>query len=291
MSVAGAPGWYLGEQGRDITGQLEIGARALLYDVWYGYPAGSVVRTSARSYEEALATANAELGPEIVAAGLRVANSIATAKPTGPEGLYLCHGLCETGSTPLVDLLDEVRSWLATHPDEVLTFFVENHVDGPDLAAAIEAAGLGGYLQTPPAPSEAWPTLGDMIRSGRRLVVITEKGDGGPGAPWMVNGFTLTQETPYTFPTVESFSCAPNRGPVGAPLFLLNHWLSGFTALVSSAQKVNTLEVLGNRAEQCRKERGQIPNFVAVNYLDIGDTMAVVDRLNGVSNGVSPPGG
>ena len=97
-----------------------------------------------------------------------------------------------------------------------------------------------------------------------------------------MNGFTITQETPYTFPTVESFSCAPNRGPADAPLFLLNHWLAGFTALVTSAQQVNTLDVLGSRAEQCRQERGQIPNFVAVNFLDIGDTIAVVDRLNGV---------
>ena len=40
--------------------------------------------------------------------------------------------------------------------------------------------------------------------------------------------------------------------------------------------------MLGSRAEQCRQERGQIPNFVAVNFLDIGDTIAVVDRLNGV---------
>ena len=41
-----APGWFLGEQGRDIRGQLELGTRALLFDVWYGFPAGSVVRTT-----------------------------------------------------------------------------------------------------------------------------------------------------------------------------------------------------------------------------------------------------
>jgi hypothetical protein len=281
MSVAGAPGWFLGEQGRSIPNQLEAGARALLFDVWYGVPAGSVVRTSPRSYQEALATAQAEVGPEIVAAGERVAASVANHQPTGPEGLYLCHGLCETGSTPLADLLGDLRSWLATHPDEVLTLFVENHVDPGDLARAVEDAGLGGYVHTPVA-GQPWPSLRDMVRSGRRLVVMTEQGDGGAAAPWLVNGFTVTQETPFTFPTVESFSCAPNRGPADAPLFLLKHWLSGFTALVSNAQRANTLEVLGERADRCRQERGHLPNFVAVNYLDIGDTLTVVDRLNGV---------
>jgi hypothetical protein len=280
MAVAGAPGWFLGEQGDDMVAQMDGGVRALLIDVWYGVPAGSIVRTSARSYQEALATAEAEVGPEVTAAALRVAASVASARPTGPEGLYLCHGLCETGSTPFAELLGDVRTWLATHPDEVLTVFVEDHVEAADIADAVEGAGLGGYLHTP-ALGGPWPTLQDMIRSGRRLVVMVEAGDGG-AAPWLVNGFTVTQETPYTVPTIESLSCAPNRGPADAPLFLLNHWLSGFTALVTNARRVNTISILGARADRCRAERGQIPNFVAVNYFDIGDTMAVVDHLNGV---------
>jgi endonuclease YncB( thermonuclease family) len=41
--------------------------------------------------------------------------------------------------------------------------------------------------------------------------------------------------------------------------------------------------VLLPRAVQCEQERGQIPNFVAVNYVADGDTFAVVDELNGVA--------
>ncbi len=63
-----------------------------------------------------------------------------------------------------------------------------------------------------------------------------------------INGFEHTQDTPYTFPTVESFSCDPNRGPADAPLLLLNHWLSGFSSLVTDAQLVNAREVLLPRA-------------------------------------------
>ena len=61
------------------------------------------------------------------------------------------------------------------------------------------------------------------------------------------------------------------------------HWLSGFSALVTSAQQVNVSGVLLPRAEQCRDERGQIPNFVAVNFITIGDVLTVVDELNGVA--------
>jgi hypothetical protein len=280
MSVAREPGWYLAEQVDPIATQLDQGVRALLIDVWSGIPADTVVRTAPGSYADALAVANAELGPEIVDAALRIADSIA-GEEQGEEARFLCHGLCEIGSTPFLDSLGDIRAWLAVHPDEVVTLFIEDHVDASLIAADVEAAGLLPFVHQP-VVGEPWPTLGEMIRSGRRLVVMLEEGRGGDAAPWLVNGFELTQETPYTFPTVESFSCDPNRGPSDAPLFQLNHWLSGFTSLVSDAELVNARDVLLDRAEQCEAERGQLPSFVAVNFVVIGDVFEVVDELNGV---------
>ncbi len=281
MSVANEPGWFLGEQVDQIPIQLDQGVRALLVDVWAGRPAGTVVRTAEGSYAEARDIAERELGPEVVDAALRIADSVA-GQAQGAEARYLCHGLCETGSTPFLDMLGELRGWLLVHPDEVVTLFIEDHVDAESIAADIEAAGLLPFVHQPIDDGE-WPTLGEMIRSGRRLVVMTEEGR-SPAHPWLLNGFDVTQDTPYTFPTVESFSCAANRGPADAPLFLLNHWLSGFSSLVSNAQQVNTRDVLLTRAEACRDERGQIPNFVAVNFVVIGDVFAVVDELNGVAS-------
>ena len=227
--------------------QLDQGVRALLIDVWSGIPAGSVVRTAPGSYEEALAVAEAELGPEVVAAAQRIADSVA-GEASGVEARFMCHGLCETGSTPFLGMLDQLHGWLAANPDEVITLFIEDHVDSGLIAADIEAAGLLPQVHEP-VLGEPWPTLGEMIRSGRRLVVMVEEGDGGDAAPWLVNGFEHTKDTPYTFPTVESFSCDPNRGSEDAPLLLLNHWLSGFSSLVTDAQLVNDREVLLPRAQ------------------------------------------
>ncbi len=61
----------------------------------------------------------------------------------------------------------------------------------------------------------------------------------------------------------------------------MNHWLFGFRSLVTDAREVNTLAVLGGRVQKCRAER-QLPNFVSVNYADIGDLQQVVNDLNGV---------
>ena len=208
-------------------------------------------------------------------------DAVAPGEAGGPEALYMCHGLCETGATSFDDTLADIRAWLATNPDEVMTIFVEDHVDADDVAQSVIEVGLEDYLYTP-VGGEAFPTLGEMIRSGQRLVVMLETGDGRPDHPWLVNGFDFVQETPYDFPTVESFSCEPNRGVADAPLLQINHWLNGFSNLVSDAQLVNAADVLWPRVAQCRDERGLQPNLVAVNYADIGDLMAVVDRLNGV---------
>jgi hypothetical protein len=39
--------------------------------------------------------------------------------------------------------------------------------------------------------------------------------------------------------------------------------------------------VLGHRAQLCRTGR-QLPNYIAVNYADIGDLQTAVRQLNGV---------
>jgi hypothetical protein len=280
MATATEPGWFLAEQADSIPVQLDQGVRALLVDVWSGTPAGSVVRTAPGSYDEALAIAEEELGPEVVDAAVRIADSIA-GEATGPEARFLCHGLCETGSTPFLQMLGELRGWLAANPNEVVTLFIEDHVDADLIAADVETAGLLPFVHDPLA-DEPWPTLGEMIRSGERLVVLVEDGDGGAEAPWLANGFEYVQDTPYTFPTVDSFSCDSNRGPADASLLLLNHWLSGFDSLVSDAELVNDRDVVGPRAEQCEAERQLLPNFVAVNYVAIGDVHEVVDALNGL---------
>lgn len=281
MSAADEPGWYLAEQPYSVVRQLDGGARAVMIDVWKARPAGDYVSSLAVNLTEGRAQLDESFDPQVVDAALRLVESV-IGPPTGPAALYMCHGLCEIGATELAPTLDAVRVWLDTNPDEVVTVIVENHVPAADIAQAVVDAGLEPYLHTPDA--DAWPTLREMVTSGRRLVVVTEEGSGGQAHPWLRNAFELTQDTPYTFATPDDFSCRPNRGGEDAPLLLVNHWLSGFDSIVSAAEQVNTVDVLGQRVEQCQRERGMLPNFVGVNFYDIGDVAQVVDDLNGVGS-------
>jgi hypothetical protein len=280
MSAADEPGWFLAEQPHGVLAQLDGGARALMIDVWRARPAGEYVSSLAVNLTEGREQLEQSFGVEAVASAERLVDQV-VGPPTGPPALYMCHGLCEIGATPLAPTLAELRTWLDANPDEVVTLIVENHVPADEIGSAIVAAGLRPYVHDP-GDGREWPTLAEMVQSGRRLVVMTEEGAGGPDHPWLAHAFALTRDTPYTFPTVESFSCEANRGPDDAPLLLVNHWLSGFANLVSAAQQVNAADVLGPRLRQCETERGQQPTFVGVNYYDLGDTGAVVDDLNGV---------
>jgi len=45
---------------------------------------------------------------------------------------------------------------------------------------------------------------------------------------------------------------------------------------------VNHNPLFIDRALQCQAESGRLPNFVTVDYYDIGDVFSVVDKLNGL---------
>jgi len=165
----------------------------------------------------------------------------------GTRGMYLCHSFCELGFTPLADGLEDIHRFLVTHPAEVVVVINQDYVTPADFVDAIGDAGLTRYAAT--LGSGRWPTLREMVESGRRLVLLAENHAGA--APWYQLAYErLTQETPFHFDSAAellaaSSTCPPNRGTPGAPLFLLNHWVT--TAPIqrpSDAAKVNAYEPL-----------------------------------------------
>ncbi len=281
MSAADATGWFIPEQPTGLLGQLDAGIRVLLIDTWYGQRTDrpGLVATAPDSRPAALAAAERDFGPEAVQSALRIRDAV-TLRRTGPPTPYLCHGLCEIGATELQPELAAVRAWLDAHPREVVTFIVEDEVTPADTAAVFDRAGLTPLVHTQP-PGQPWPTLGQMIDSGRRVVVMMERHGGGSAYPWLLPAFRYVQDTPFTNPTVADLRCDRERGTGDSPLLLVNYWLANFSSLVSDARTINALGVLGPFLARCEKERGMLPNFVAVNFFNEGDLFRAVDQLNG----------
>jgi hypothetical protein len=202
--------------------------------------------------------------------------------PSAADQVYLCHGPCALGKTRLLDGLCGIVDFLDQNPGEVVSIIFETYVDDADTDAVLRASGLADYAYAHgPDPSAPWPTLGELIAQGKRLVVFLEKGGGTP--PYLMPAYEGNLwDTPYSFETQADFTCALGRGVAGSPLFLVNHWLSRPLADVAFAREVNVQAVLGKRVQDCTTAAGRRPTFVAVDFYDVGDLFGVVKTANGL---------
>jgi hypothetical protein len=101
------------------------------------------------------------------------------------------------------------------------------------------------------------------------------------GVPWYHPAFEVMQETPYHFESPDEFSCAPNRGGTAGSLFQINHWIDTTPApKPSNAEIVNARAFLLARARRCQKERGRLPNLLAVDFAMSGDVVGAAAELN-----------
>ena len=187
------------------------------------------------------------------------------------------HGLPDLGTYPLVTTLNEIREFMEANPREVVTLIFESYVDGDEIAGVFEEAGLVdlAHSQSTDAP---WPTLGEMIEDGKRLVVFTDL-DGG-ARDWYLPVWDFAFETNYSFAEPEDLSCDPNRGNPENSLFILNHFLTQTFGSEELAEQVNFNPLLEDRIEECALRNDRLPNFVTVDFYNIGDTLADVAALN-----------
>ena len=279
-------GWLSAEQERSIGGQLEDGIRGLLIDTHYGDRlANGRVRTV---LGDRVVQGDDGVSAEQAAAAERLRGRIGF-RGKGVRGMYLCHSFCELGATPLADGLRDIHDFLATHPGELVVVINQDYVTPADFVGAMGDAGLTPYVYRE-LGARRWPTLGQAIARNERLVVLAENHAGA--APWYQPAYRrLTVETPYSFgraalltdPARLPASCAANRGPPRAPLFLINHWVT--TAPVqrpSDAAKVNARGPLLRRARTCERLRHHAPTLLAVNFYKRGDVFGVADELNGL---------
>jgi hypothetical protein len=116
---------------------------------------------------------------------------------------------------------------------------------------------------------------------------MAEKHADLPRVPWYQDGFDVTQDTPYSFKSMDEMrryntSCGLLRGNVNSPLFLVNHWIEKLNPSPAESEKVNSTAFLGRRVRACERIRGLFPTLVAVNFYERGDLLEVVNVLNGL---------
>jgi uncharacterized membrane protein YhaH (DUF805 family) len=251
------------DQDLDLIGQLDRGVRALLIDVhrW----------TTVQQVGAFLAGLPADQR-RLLEPYLRA--------PVGTRpGLWLCHNVCQLGALDLAGQLQRLRAWLDANPTEIITLIIQDEAPAAEIMAAFAQAGLGRYLLTPPDdPAGDWPRLGDMIRTGRRLVVLAEQAD-EPGT-WYRRLFRYASDTPFHVTSPDAFTCDPDRGDPHAPLLLINHWVSRAAGSRYDATIANSRTSLLAHIRLCETTRSRRPTFLAVDFAGIGDLIATTAELN-----------
>ncbi len=279
FSAADSPGWYIANQRRTIKRQLRDGIRLFLLDAHWGVEASNGrVRTDFETEQRDRNKVVSALPPEILKASERLAGRVGLRGEGGKPEVWLCHTVCEVGATPFVDGLTDIREFLEANRGEVVVIFVEPYVKPNDIEKSFQESGLDKYVATFER-DEPLPTLGQMVRSNERVVVLAEK-DADGTVPWYNDGFAFVQDTPLGATKVGQLSCKPSRGSADSPLLMLNHWADLFPPRLRANRPFLREQVILDRAHRCARARGVTTNLIAVDHYDQGRLIPAVAALN-----------
>lgn len=228
--------------------------------------------------------------------------------------IHMCHTTCALlDAGPLEAFFNKTATWLASHPDEVVTVLMGN-ADKLGPAAfrdPLRASGLAPWVYVPPVAAmtlDDWPTLEELIRQGTRVVIMLDYGANFTEEPWLLDEFAVMWETPFS-PTDATFPCTPQRPP-DVPraqrvdrLYTMNHnlnrnWSIGdVELLVPDLLQIDQTNAaqgpgsVGASVNGCVATWGRPPNFVLVDFYERGDfrlsTLSVAARANGLMAGQS----
>ena len=193
------------------------------------------------------------------------------------------HSVFALGTIPLSDILNDIKTFLDNNPNEIVTIILECYVTANDIEDEINQSGLSSYLYT---HNTVWPTLQNMIDNDNRLVIFSDVDDASSSQNWYHYVWDYAVETHYSVATINDFTCDFNRGDPLNDLFILNHFVTDANlgyGLYNESIAVNSNPFFINRALDCQTQTNKFPNFVTVDYYELGDGLAVVDQLNGIT--------
>ncbi|KAK7023642.1 hypothetical protein VNI00_016604 [Paramarasmius palmivorus] len=199
----------------------------------------------------------------------------------------------------VVDYLKKVKTFLDANPNEVLTLLFTNP-EGLSLTnvwkPAFDDSGITPLAYVPPTqPMKRadWPTLGELIDAGKRVIVFLDAGADG-SVNFILPEFSMLWEPPFSS-TDPNFPCKVDRidGPLSPEdhLHMLNHNLNiniipiGDGVLISDREDAPTTNgvpsILSNANGCAPFAGGRAPNFVMLDYVNVGEGLKAVDMLNG----------
>ena len=191
------------------------------------------------------------------------------------------HGLGFLGNQPLSRNLSEVKLFLDNNPNEIITLILECYVSADIIETELNNAGLTPYLYS--KSNAYWDILQDMINNNTRLVIITDQNDANQNQDWYHYAWEHCVETHYSANNQNDFNNDFNRGDSINDLFIFNHFVTHSILGIGQANRasiINEFSFLMSRIKYNFFDKGKFPNFITLDFFELGDGMAVVDSLN-----------
>ncbi|CAG8918497.1 unnamed protein product [Penicillium salamii] len=213
--------------------------------------------------------------------------------------LELCHTSCflEDAGT-LKKFLTTIKKWLDAHPNEVVTLLLTNgdSISISEFGDTFSSSGITKYAYVPPSSPLAisdWPTMGDLISSGKRLVVFLDYGANTSQVNYIHDEFAYYFETAYDVTDASFSSCSIDRPPgalATGRMGLVNHFLDIdiFGVKVPARDKAGTTNAasgkgsIGAQASLCAGLYGRVPNVILADFVDKGEVIKAQNNLNGL---------
>ena len=178
------------------------------------------------------------------------------------------------GSKPLSIYFNDIKYFLDNNPNEIITIILESYTSSNAIENEIIKVGLLKYLHTQEINS-LWPKLQTMIDSNKRLVILSDKNDANEDQSWYHYIWNFAVENKYG-----EINCEFNRGSPTNSLFIFNHFITSLTGNKNNAKNVNSFKFLRNHILNCKNLKNKFPNFITVDFCDIGESLDVVNKLN-----------
>lgn len=225
--------------------------------------------------------------------------------------LYYCHTSCDLlNAGTAQSYFAKIASWVKTHPYDVVTILIGNgdYVGVGNFTSPLESAGLSAYAYTPPKIPmglDDWPTLSEMILTGKRVVIFMDYDADQTKVPYILDEFSQLWETPFN-PTNQSFPCTVQRPPginrnqSQSRMYLLNQNLNtqisllGTSILVPNFPELNVTNnvsgygSLGLSANQCTGRITPIDYPFPIKFVSLTTTFSYRVMVTATK---FPPGG
>ena len=211
-----------------------------------------------------------------------------TKEDTEQKDVRFCHGdpdstlfyPCIYSEVDAFAWLGQLNSLMNNSSGDVVTILIENYVPAEHVEYLFESAGMidKAYVHK---VGEAWPTLGDLVLSGKNLVVFWDYSD-DERYPWLHHAWTHSWDTPYGEDEEEEMSCTVGRGSGETEAWHLNNWLNSIFGFgdPTRSEAVNDYDKLLARAIECWQIFDDRPTFIAVDFWEDGEVVNVTMTLN-----------